>query len=145
MPEIKMLPLLMVCNRESGRVEQWARVELPIEPERYTVEQAFETRRGLETRMLFGFIGRISSANQLKENLDLSTQRTRGIAQRVAGATLQNQAGFAMPNGEVVSQPEAVNLEAEMTSLADEQLRYEATAKLLEKTYQQIRVSMRDR
>ena len=68
--------------------------------------------------MLFGFIGRISSANQLKENLDLSTQRTRGIAQRVAGATLQNQAGFAMPNGEVVSQPEAVNLEAEMTSLA---------------------------
>lgn len=95
--------------------------------------------------MLFGFINRISSANQLKENLDLSTQRTRGIAQRVAGATLQNQAGFAMPQGEVVSQPEAVNLEAEMTSLADEQLRYEATAKLLEKTYQQIRVSMRDR
>jgi hypothetical protein len=37
------------------------------------------------------------------------------------------------------------NLEAEMTSLADEQLRFEATAKLLEKTYQQIRVSMRDR
>jgi len=95
--------------------------------------------------MLFGFIGRISSANQLKESLDLSNQRTRGIAQRVAGATLQNQTGFALPQGSVVSQPEAVNLEAEMTSLADEQLRYEATAKLLEKTYQQIRVSMRDR
>lgn len=95
--------------------------------------------------MLFGFIGRISSANQLKENLDLSSQRTRATAQRVAGATLQSQTGFAMPQGEVVSRPEAVNLEAEMTSLADEQLRYEATAKLLEKTYQQIRVSMRDR
>jgi flagellar basal body rod protein FlgB len=95
--------------------------------------------------MLFGLIGRISSANQLKENLDLSTQRTRGIAQRVAGATLQSQTGFAMPQGEIVSQPDAVNLEAEMTSLADEQLRYEATAKLLEKTYQQIRVSLRDR
>ena len=76
--------------------------------------------------MLFGFIGRISSANQLKENLDLSAQRTRGIAQRVAGATLQNQGGFAMPNGDVVSQPEAVNLEGEMTSLADEQLRFRA-------------------
>jgi flagellar basal body rod protein FlgB len=50
-----------------------------------------------------------------------------------------------MPNGEVVSKPEAVNLEAEMTSLADEQLRYEATEKLLEKAYQQIRVSMRDK
>jgi flagellar basal body rod protein FlgB len=95
--------------------------------------------------MLFGFINRISSANSLKENLDLSAQRTRGIAQRVAGATLQNQAGFAMPNDEIVSKPDAVNLEAEMTSLADEQLRYEATQKLLEKTYQQIRVSMRDR
>jgi flagellar basal body rod protein FlgB len=98
-----------------------------------------------EAPMLFGFINRISSANRLKENLDLSAQRTRGIAQRVAGATLQNQAGFAMPNGEIVSKPEAVNLEAEMTSLADEQLRYEATEKLLEKAYQQIRVSMRDR
>jgi flagellar basal body rod protein FlgB len=95
--------------------------------------------------MLFGLIGRISSANQLKENLDLSAQRTRGIAQRVAGATLQNQTGFALPQGEVLSQPEAVNLEAEMTSLADEQLRYDAATKLLEKTYQQIRVSMRDR
>ena len=95
--------------------------------------------------MLFGLIGRISSANQLKENLDLGAQRTRGIAQRVAGATLQNQTGFALPQGETLSQPEAVNLEAEMTSLADEQLRYEATTKLLEKTYQQIRVSMRDR
>ncbi len=95
--------------------------------------------------MLFGFIGRVSSANQLKENLDLSAQRTRGIAQRVAGATLQNQTGFALPQGEAVSQPDAVNLEAEMTALADEQLRYEATAKLLEKTYQRIRVSMRER
>ena len=95
--------------------------------------------------MLFNLVGRISSANQLKENLDLSAQRTRGIAQRVAGATLQNQAGFALPNGEIASQPESVNLEGEMTSLADEQLRYEATAKLLEKTYQQIRISMRDR
>jgi flagellar basal body rod protein FlgB len=95
--------------------------------------------------VLFGFIGRISSANQLKENLDLSAQRTRGIAQRVAGATLQNQTGFALPQGEVASQPDAVNLEAEMTSLADEQLRFEATTKLLEKTYQQIRVSLRDR
>ena len=32
-----------------------------------------------------------------------------------------------------------------MVSLADEQLRYEATAKLLEKTYSTIRLSLRDR
>ncbi len=94
--------------------------------------------------MLFGFIGRTSSAPQLKESLDLSAQRTRAIAQRVAGATVANQSGFAMPGaaGEPV---EAVNLEAEMTALADEQLRYEATAKLLEKTYTRIRLSIRER
>jgi flagellar basal body rod protein FlgB len=32
-----------------------------------------------------------------------------------------------------------------MTSLADEQLRYEATAKLLEKTYSQLRTAIRDK
>ena len=95
--------------------------------------------------MLFGFFGRVSSADHLKESLDLSSQRTRGIAQRVAGATLENQTGFALPGEGATSSPDAVNLEAEMTSLADEQLRYEATARLLEKTYQQIRLSLRER
>lgn len=94
--------------------------------------------------MLFGFINRISAANDLRESLDLSSQRTKAIAQRVAGATLQNQNGFALPDTSgALSQPDAVNLEAEMTSLADEQIRYETTAKLLEKTYQQIRTSMK--
>jgi hypothetical protein len=93
--------------------------------------------------MLFGFFGRVSGAPQLRESLDLSSQRVRGIAQRVSGATVANQSGFALPDG--TTAPEAVNLEAEMTSLADEQLRYESTAKLLEKTYQQLRLSIRDR
>jgi flagellar basal body rod protein FlgB len=38
-----------------------------------------------------------------------------------------------------------VDLEAEMTSLADEQLRYDATTKLLQKTYEQLRLSVRDK
>jgi flagellar basal body rod protein FlgG len=38
-----------------------------------------------------------------------------------------------------------VDLEAEMTNLADAQLRFEATSKLLSKAYAQIRTSMRDR
>jgi flagellar basal body rod protein FlgB len=95
--------------------------------------------------MINGFIGRVSPANTLKEALDASNQRTRGIAQRVAGATLQNQNGFALPANGVASQPEAVNLEAEMTSLADEQIRYETTAKLLQQAYQKIRASIRER
>ncbi|MCC6773789.1 MAG: hypothetical protein IT360_21565 [Gemmatimonadaceae bacterium] len=94
--------------------------------------------------MLFGFFGRVSSAPQMRDALDASSQRVKGIAQRVSGATLQEQSGFALPDG-TTAPGEAVNLEAEMTALADEQLRYEATAKLLEKTYARIRLSVRER
>ena len=99
--------------------------------------------------MLFGFIGRVSSANQLKDALDVSSQRTRAIADRVSKATLQGTDGFALPRdpSQPVVNPQTapVNVEEEMTSLADEQLRFEATAKLLQKTYEQIRTSFRDR
>ena len=94
--------------------------------------------------MLFGFFGRVSSAPQMRDALDASSQRVKAIAQRVSGATLRNQSGFSLPDG-TTAPGEAVNLEAEMTSLADEQLRYEATAKLLEKTYAKLRLSLRDR
>ncbi|MBK6486385.1 MAG: hypothetical protein IPF98_05870 [Gemmatimonadetes bacterium] len=94
--------------------------------------------------MLFGFFGRVSSAPQMRDALDASSQRVKGIAQRVSGATLQEQSGFALPDG-TTAPGEAVNLEAEMTALADEQLRYEATAKLLEKTYARMRLSVRER
>jgi hypothetical protein len=94
--------------------------------------------------MMFGFFGRVAGTPDLREALDASSQRVKGIAQRVAGASTQSQSGFALP-GETGAPTESVNLEAEMTSLADEQLRYETTAKLLEKTYQKIRLSLRDR
>jgi hypothetical protein len=98
--------------------------------------------------MLYGFVSRISAAAQLKDGLDIGVQRTRVIADRVAKATLANQDGFRLP--EVGATPGSeevgeVDLEAEMVSLADEQLRFEATARLLEKTYQRIRAAMRDR
>jgi hypothetical protein len=94
--------------------------------------------------MLFGFFGRVSGAPQLRESLDVSSQRVRGIAQRVAGATIGDASGFALP-GSTTDGTAPVDLEREMTSLADEQLRYETTAKLLEKTYQKIRLSIRER
>lgn len=99
--------------------------------------------------MLFGFIGRVSPANSLKDALDVSSQRTRVIADRVARASLQQpNGGFALPDagapaGSAEQGP--IDLEAEMVSLADEQLRYEATAKLLQKAYQNIRTSIRER
>ena len=91
--------------------------------------------------MLFGLIDRVSSATTLKDTLDIASQHTRAIAQRVATATLQNGTGFALPAGAGGVAP--VNLEQEMTSLADEQLRFETAEKLLEKTYQNIRVSFK--
>lgn len=95
--------------------------------------------------MPFDFIGRVSRANDLKQSLDISTQRTRQIADRVARATALQQ-GFALPDtNDAPGSTEAgpVDIEAEMVSLADEQLRYEATAKLLQKTYEQMRSALK--
>ena len=44
-----------------------------------------------------------------------------------------------------MEQREGVDLEREMVALADEQLRFETTANLLQKVYQQIRSSIRER
>ena len=96
-----------------------------------------------------GFIGRVTSAATLKTALDVSSQRTRVVADRVARASLQQpNGGFALPEtnapaGSAEAGP--IDLEAEMVSLADEQLRYEATAKLLQRAYQSVRTSMRER
>lgn len=98
--------------------------------------------------MLYGFVGRVSAATQLKQGLDVGSQRVRIIADRVSKATLQNQDGFSLPAAQAEPGSGAegpVDLEAEMVSLADQQIRFEATSKLLQKTYQQIRLSLRDR
>jgi len=95
--------------------------------------------------VLFGLIGRTTNANDLKDALDLSSQRTRAIASRVAQASL-NGNGFAIPVDPTTGKPvenNGVDLEAEMTSLADEQLRFEATEKLLEKAYAQLKTSIK--
>ena len=100
--------------------------------------------------MLFGFINRVSPAAPLRAALDVSAARTRAIGDRVAKASLNNGDGFALPASAAESplgaQPgPPVDLEAEMVSLADEQLRYEATTKLLQGAYQKLRLSIRDR
>lgn len=100
--------------------------------------------------MLYGMIGRVSRASDLKEALDISSQRTRLIADRVAKATLGGQDGFAasleQAQGVVRNADgEVIDLEAEMVALADEQLRFDTTATLLQKAYQNIRLSIRDR
>ena len=98
--------------------------------------------------MLPGILARAANPNDLKDALDLSSYRTRAIAGRVAQASVQGRNGFALPVDPTTGKPVEngqVDLEAEMTSLADEQLRFDATAKLLQKTYEQLRLSIRDK
>ena len=91
--------------------------------------------------MLFGFIDRVTSAPSLKTALDRSVERSRSIADRVSKATLQNSDGFSLDaTGRNAAQGgNPVNVEDEMVALADEQIRFLATSRLLEKTYASLR------
>ena len=97
--------------------------------------------------MPIDFIGRTTSAADLKASLDASAQRSRAIADRVARASLQPQ-GFSLPTAG--AQPAAaeqgpIDVEAEMVNLANEQLRYATTAKLLQKTYAGLHESLQSK
>jgi flagellar basal body rod protein FlgB len=87
-------------------------------------------------------IGRTTQASKLKVALDQNAQRVRSIADRVARAGAEQ---FSLPKPGEPSPAEGIDLETEMTRLADAQLRYDASAKLLQKTYETLRLSMRDR
>jgi flagellar basal body rod protein FlgB len=95
--------------------------------------------------MLFGLIDRTTSATSLKSALDKSVERSRGIADRVSKASLQNGDGFSLEakTGNANAAANPVNVEDEMVGLADEQLRFLATSRLLEKTYQSLRTAIK--
>ena len=94
-----------------------------------------------ETLMLFGLIDRASNAAPLKSSLDQSVQRSRAIADRVAQASVNNGDGFRLnaKAGDAGAGGNDINIEDEMAALGDEQLRFLATSRLLEKTYASLR------
>jgi flagellar basal body rod protein FlgB len=94
---------------------------------------------------LFGLFDRVTAAPALKTALDRSNTRVREIADRVSKASLANGDGFALSarGGASTTGANDVDVESEMVSLADEQLRYTATAKLLEKTYASLRLAIK--
>jgi flagellar basal body rod protein FlgB len=100
--------------------------------------------------MTIGFIGRTTLASELKASLDASAQRSRTIADRVSRASVQAPA-FSLPAaaGSSAGQPAAteapIDVESEMVNLADEQLRYATTAKLLQKTYAGLHESLQSK
>ena len=100
--------------------------------------------------MLARLIGGTTTSAQLKDGLDASSRAVRGIAHRVANASTPDSAGtpdFAetLDAAEAGGVGEYVDIEKEMVALADEQLRFEAAASLLQKVYQQVRSSIRER
>ncbi len=94
--------------------------------------------------MLSKLIGTGTTAAQLRQGLSTSSRNVRGIAHRVANASNPDfvSALDAFGNAGVADE---VRVEEEMVALADEQLRFETAASLLQKVYQQIRSSIRER
>lgn len=99
--------------------------------------------------MLPGILDRAMQVSPLKHMLDVSAERTKAIAGRVAQASLSVGGGFALPDGSnaggATVPGEPINLETEMVSLADEQLHFESAAKLLEKAYAQLKMAITDK
>lgn len=96
--------------------------------------------------MLARLVGTETNVARLKEGLDVSARNVRGIAHRVANAgtpgfaaSLEQAEAAAAGNGA------EVDLEREMVALADEQLRFEAVATLLQRSYQGLRSAVRER
>ncbi len=98
--------------------------------------------------MIRGLFGNETLTFRLRGGLEETSATHRGIAGRVANA-LQASANsdFADAlNGQAAAQAVSEeDLQRDMASLADTQLRYEATAKLLQKAYADLRTAIRDR
>lgn len=89
--------------------------------------------------MLNRILGSGTTPASLREGLSASSQRVREIASRVANAANQDF-GSALDAAQGAGK---VDVEREMVSLADEQLRFEASSRLLQKVYAQLRSSVR--
>ncbi len=94
--------------------------------------------------MLSKLIGSGTAAAELRQGLSTSSRNVRAIAHRVANASNHDFVlvldSFGNPGGS-----DEVRIEEEMVALADEQLRFETAASLLQKVYQQLRSSIRER
>ena len=101
--------------------------------------------------MIGRLIGVGTSAAQLREGLNDTSESLRRVAHRVANAT--NGVPGGSPGFDEVLQAtnpdadpslaEEVDLEAEMVRLANEQIRYDTSATLLQRVYVQLRASVR--
>ena len=96
--------------------------------------------------MIQSLFGTGTVVKTLKEGLDDQSVRQRVISDRVANATtpgvdFADQLNQTMADGT----PNGVNLQDEMAALADTSMRYDAAARLLQRTYQQFRTAINGR
>lgn len=99
--------------------------------------------------MLVRMMGAGSTMAGLRSGLTESARSVRSIAHDVANASTPRPAGAPGPAApgpafEAAGLSEA-ELEERMVRMADEQLRFEAAANLLQKVHQQFRASVRER
>lgn len=96
-------------------------------------------------RSLFG-TGTVSS--MLRGGLEETMATHRAIANRVSNAlqaSTSTDFSSALQAESAKQKLDQADLERDMASLADTQLRYEADAKLLRSAYDRLRSAMRDR
>lgn len=93
--------------------------------------------------MISGLFGQGSLTNTLRGGLEEASATHRAIADRVANSLERSSnADFSgQLDAKMASQED---IERDMTSLADTQLRYDATAKLLQQSYQEFRSAIRN-
>ncbi len=98
--------------------------------------------------MLKGLFGPSSVTSMLRGGLEETSATHRAIAERVAGA-LDSSSSVSFSDQlearAAGARPSQVDLERDMTALADTQLRYEADAKLLQAAYAQLRAAISER
>lgn len=96
--------------------------------------------------MIRGLFGQGTNTSNLRAGLDELSATQKTIAARVANASSQSAADFADQLGNTIEQQNKdEELQRNMASLADTELRFEAAAKLLQKSYADLRTAMANR
>lgn len=97
--------------------------------------------------IILSLFGPGTDAANLRGGLDEMSATQRTIAARIAAATSSSANGdfasqLAAHKAGAAGPPSEVDLQQDMSALADTELRYEAGAKLLQGTYAEIRSAM---
>ena len=101
-----------------------------------------------ERLVIRGLFGPNTVVGDLRTSLDDQSARHRTISGRIANLTTPNETrGFAADLSQQLGNREAVDLDLQqkMVELADTSLRYDVSARLLQRAYQQLRSAIRER